>query len=148
MNERPICPWCRGPVLRSSRRCWVCIPCATLNENVKRTGQALPWAGTPLLTRVETGEATAPGMWPRSEDDMAHHLHRRGARVAVALEHLLNEDTSHHTLNGTNEDIHQRRIAALLALQQEELRAVADEALAIPQDEAPAAPARAARRRL
>jgi len=91
----------------------------------------------PLLTAVRVDDLV-----------MAHHLHRRGARVAVALEHLLNEDTSHHTLNGTNEDIHQRRIAALLALQQEELRAVADEALAIPRDEAPAAPARAARRRL
>ncbi|HIH2744574.1 TPA: hypothetical protein ACYLN4_000232 [Burkholderia lata] len=69
MNERPICPWCRGPVLRSSRRCWVCIPCATLHENAKRTGQALPWADTPLLTRLATGEATPSGMWPRSEDE-------------------------------------------------------------------------------
>ncbi|MEF9443382.1 hypothetical protein OWS73_33720 [Burkholderia sp. 1B3(2022)] len=91
----------------------------------------------PLLTAVQADDLV-----------MAHHLHRRGARVAVALEHLLNEDTAHHASNGTNEVTHQRRIAALLALQQEELRVVADEALAIPQDEAPAAPARAARRRL
>ncbi|WP_186193989.1 hypothetical protein [Burkholderia gladioli] len=71
MNDSPICPWCRGPVLRSARRCWVCVPCATLHENAKRTGDPLPWADTQLFTRRATDEPTAPGQWPCADDELA-----------------------------------------------------------------------------
>ncbi|VBG63448.1 hypothetical protein [Burkholderia pseudomallei] len=71
MNDSPICPWCRGPVLRSARRCWVCIPCATLLENAKRTGEPLPWANTPFFENLVTDEPTPPGVCPRYDDELA-----------------------------------------------------------------------------
>lgn len=71
MNDSPICPWCRGPALRTARRCWVCIPCATLHENAKRTGEPLPWADTPFFNNHVTDEPTPPGVCPRFDDELA-----------------------------------------------------------------------------
>lgn len=88
--------------------------------------------GNPVLAAIEGDDL-----------DMVHHLHRRGARVDLAIEVLQSPD---HWKRTWDKEAIPRRIAALMAIQQDELREVADQALAeLPE---PRAVARPARRRL
>ena len=60
MNYRPYCPWCRGPLHRTSRTRWTCDPCTALYRASLRDGIDPPWGLDPWSTHVEHVDEAAP----------------------------------------------------------------------------------------